>query len=283
MRRSFFPGVLSLKATPHRPLTSSAVGGVPSVHVTRGKKTPQKVYRNLGGATRVIANTILIFIISQVIAAFIAELGLSIIHPHSHLSLTDSITGQFVYILIAEGLAAYLAIHLVLKRGLSLATIGLGRRPVKGDLVKAAAGFAIFYAFLIAAGIIVTTLWPDVSSQKQDLGFNGIQNGTENALAFISLVILPPLGEETLVRGYLYSGLRKVWRFWPALIVTSLFFGAAHLELGSGGPLVWAAALDTFLLSVVLVFLRERSGAIYSGILVHMLNNLIAFGVHFHG
>ncbi|MGH9351096.1 MAG: lysostaphin resistance A-like protein, partial [Terriglobia bacterium] len=90
-----------------------------------------------------------------------------------------------------------------------------------------------------------------------------------------------PLGEETLVRGYLYSGLRKYWRFWPALLFTSLLFGAAHLEFGAGGPLVWAAAIDTFLLSVVLCYLRERTGALYAGILVHMLNNLIAFGVHF--
>jgi membrane protease YdiL (CAAX protease family) len=72
-----------------------------------------------------------------------------------------------------------------------------------------------------------------------------------------------------------------VSRFWPAVVVTSLFFGAAHLELGSGGPLVWAAAVDTFLLSVVLCFLRERSGALYAGMLVHMANNLVAFGVHF--
>jgi membrane protease YdiL (CAAX protease family) len=73
---------------------------------------------------------------------------------------------------------------------------------------------------------------------------------------------LPPLGEEILVRGYLFSGLRMVWRFLPAVIVTSLLFGAAHLEFGGGGPLVWAAAIDTFILSVVLCFLRERSGAL---------------------
>jgi membrane protease YdiL (CAAX protease family) len=72
-----------------------------------------------------------------------------------------------------------------------------------------------------------------------------------------------------------------IWRFWPAVLVTSLFFGAAHLELGTGGPIVWAAAIDTFLLSVVLCFLRERTGALYAGMAVHMVNNLIAFGIHF--
>jgi membrane protease YdiL (CAAX protease family) len=32
---------------------------------------------------------------------------------------------------------------------------------------------------------------------------------------------------------------------------------------------------------MVLVYLRETTGALYAGMLVHALNNLIAFGVHF--
>jgi membrane protease YdiL (CAAX protease family) len=42
---------------------------------------------------------------------------------------------------------------------------------------------------------------------------------------------------------------------------------------------MWAAAFDTFILSVVLVYLREKTGALYAGMLVHMLNNLLAFFV----
>ncbi|MBX4190937.1 CPBP family intramembrane metalloprotease [Candidatus Saccharibacteria bacterium] len=122
---------------------------------------------------------------------------------------------------------------------------------------------------------------PNINNQEQNIGFNNINTNTQNLLAFISLVILPPLGEEVLMRGYLYSGLRMVWRFWPAVVVSSLFFGAAHLEFGTGGPLVWVAAIDTCLLSVVLCFLRERTGALYAGMLVHMFNNFIAFGIHF--
>jgi membrane protease YdiL (CAAX protease family) len=140
-------------------------------------------------------------------------------------------------------------------------------------------GFGVFYLLLIVAGIIVNSLSPTLTDQKQNLGFTNITSGTDNILAFISLVLLPPLGEETLIRGYLYSGLRQVWRFLPALLTTSLIFGAAHLELGSGSALVWGAAIDTFLLSVVLVYLREKTGALYAGMLVHMLNNLIAFFV----
>ena len=285
MIAKFFPRVLPLQATPQS--SSSADGGlrapgVPSYRVTRGKKSnsgPAEPAKNLGGPTRLITTTLLIFLASQIVAAFIAELGLSIIHPNSHQSLDNSVAAETVYILIAEGLAAWLVLRIVKRRSLSLSVIGLGRKPIRNDLIKAALGFGAFYALLIIAGVLINSLSPDLTNQKQNLGFNNLTGGSDNMLAFISLVILPPLGEEILVRGYLYSGLRKIWKFAPAMLVTSLFFGAAHLELGNGGPLVWAAAIDTFLLSIVLVYLRERTGALYAGMAVHMLNNLLAFFV----
>jgi membrane protease YdiL (CAAX protease family) len=242
--------------------------------------------RNLGSPVRVIFVTLLIFLASQIlIAPLIVEFGRLIFSPHSGTDfatyIDKSIPAQFFFILAAEGAAAWLSIKMVRRRHLSLKVIGLGRRPVVQDLWKALLGFGAFYILLIVSGLIINAFAPDISNEKQNLGFNNINGSTENLLALISLVILPPLGEEILVRGYLYSGLRMVMRYWPALIVTSLFFGAAHLEFGNGGPLVWAAAVDTCLLSVVLCFLREKTGALYAGMLVHMLNNLIAFGVHF--
>ncbi len=242
---------------------------------------PQQSKGTLGRPLTVIFRTVLIFIISQAAGFFVVDIIYGLVRPGASPDLNNSITGQFFYILIAEGLAAWLAVMLVRRQGLKLSVIGLGRRPKMNDLWKGAIGFAAFYALLIVAGVIINLISPDINNQQQNLGFNNINNGTENLLAFISLVLLPPLGEETLVRGYLFSGLRKAWRFWPAVLVTSLIFGAAHLEFGSGGPLVWAAAIDTFMLSIVLCFLRDRTGALYAGMLVHMLNNLIAFGVHF--
>lgn len=232
---------------------------------------------NIGRPVWIISSTVLIFLISQAIAAFAVGLVYGIIRHGKYAELTDSIVAQFFYILIAEGLAAWSAIKLVRWKGLGLSFIGLGRRPRVNDLYKAALGFMVFYGLLIAAGILISLFSPDWSGQKQNLGFNNISTRADNLLAFLALVVVPPLGEEILLRGYLYSGLRRFWRFWPALLVTSLIFGVAHLEFGSGGPLVWGAAVDTFLLSVVLVYLRERTGALYAGMLVHMANNLIAF------
>ena len=234
---------------------------------------------SFGGPWRVVLTTVGIFVLSQILAVVLASILLSV--SGADTSFDNSTAAQFVYVVLAE-LGAAGCVFLVLKeRGLKLKAIGLGRRPQASDLGRAAIGFVAFYALLIVAGIIVNFFAPSITNEQQDIGFNTITTFSDNILAVIALVILPPLGEETLVRGYLYSGLRSKMRYWPALLLTSVLFGAAHLS-GTDSGLLWSGALDTFILSVVLVYLRENTGALYAGMLVHMANNVIAFSVHFH-
>jgi membrane protease YdiL (CAAX protease family) len=182
---------------------------------------------------------------------------------------------------MAEGVAVAFVLYLLRVQGLRLNVIGLGRRPQKSDFYKAVLGFFCFFIFLIIISQILVQFYPDLNKGKQDVGFNNLHNNLDIFIAFAALVILPPIGEEILVRGYLFSGLRQRLRFLPAMIITSLIFGAAHLQTGSGPGVLWAAGLNTFVLSVVLVYLRQSTGALYAGMLVHMVNNLIAFGVYF--
>ena len=117
---------------------------------------------------------------------------------------------------------------------------------------------------------------------KVDIGFEHVNTNIELFLTFFSLVVLPPIGEEVLIRGYLFGNLRRYLRFLPSLIITSLLFGAAHLEFGTGKPLVWMAGVDTAILAVFLAYLREKTGSIWAGVVVHGLNNLLAFIYLFH-
>lgn len=254
---------------------------------TQPKKTKRSWLKvsakhDLGPPWLVILTILVIFLASQVAAAFIVDLVMGALRHSSSISLNDSPTSEFFYVLLAEGIAALLAIYGVKKRSLGLGFIGLGRKPNRSDLGRALVGFGVFYLALIVISGILTIFFPDLNNGSQNVGFNDLSTRADTVLAFVALVFFPPLGEETLVRGYLYSGLRKRMRFLPALLITSVLFGLAHLPTGaSPGPL-WAAGLNTFILSVVLVYLRESSGALYAGMIVHMLNNLIAFGFHFH-
>jgi membrane protease YdiL (CAAX protease family) len=242
-----------------------------------------KLKANFGGPARVVLSVFAIFLLSQFVAAFLLEVVYSLIRPGSKNILDQSAAAQFFYILLAEALAVGAVMLILRRRRLGLEAIGFGRRPQWRDLRWAAGGFVVFYGLLFAATAILTLLVPSFNvNAPQDVGFNVLSTPLDKLIALVALVILPPLGEETLIRGYLFSGLRSRLRFWPALFITSLLFGVAHLSTGVNGAL-WAAGVDTFILSIVLVYLREKTAALYAPIMVHGLNNLIAFFAHFHG
>jgi len=236
--------------------------------------------RDLGPPWRVILNVLLIFVLSQAIALFLVEFVAVMFHAQPD-NLDSSNIEQFFYVLIAEGLAAYSVVYIVRRRKLSFSSVGLGRKPIWRDLFKAGLGFLAYYLLLTVVSIIVVQIFPNYDKGSQDVGFNTLNTLLDSILAFCALVVFPPIGEEILVRGYLYGGLRQKLKFVPAMLITSLLFGAAHLFTGDSG-LLWGAALNTFVLSIVLVYLRENTGALYAGMLVHGLNNAIAFGFHFH-
>lgn len=232
---------------------------------------------SFGGPPRVILTALAIFLASQFLAALLVSLAFKLTSQDIDITnLAESTFLQFAYIAAAETLVILLAVRIIKNRGLKLSAIGLGRRPKASDLFNALLGIGIFYGLLIVIGILMQLLVPDFrTDQPQSIGFEELRNSLDKILAFMALVFFPPIAEEILARGYLYSGLRASWKFGPALLATSLIFAAAHLPGDS--VLVWGAAINTFVLSVVLVYLRERTGALYSSILVHSFNNVIAF------
>ena len=244
----------------------------------------ERAKKDLGSPFRVILTTLVLFFASQVVAALLVGVYIGV-HIGAKISenLDQSAPIQFFYVLLAEGLSVWLVLKIVKRRGLSLPAIGLGRKPRWLDVKKALFGAAGVYLALISVSILIMLLFPSFDiNQTQDVGFTHLNSGLDNLLAFVSLVIIPPLGEEILVRGYLYSGLRSRMKFVPAMLVTSGLFGLAHLTTGAGGAMIWLAAVDTFILSLMLVYLREKTGALWAGMLVHSLNNLVAFFVTFH-
>jgi membrane protease YdiL (CAAX protease family) len=249
-----------------------------------------------GHPAGVIFKTLFIFFAVQLVSYALLFSGYSIWEHIKGLNLTyqqvadnlnwlleNSTPFQFLSIVGSEGGLVFMVWLFLRQRGLGFKNIGLGRRPKFSDLRFFAGGAALYYVSFIALGSLLIRFFPGLNSnQQQDIGFTGITAGVSLLVAFISLVILPPLGEEVLMRGYLYTGLRAKWSFAAAAIVTSILFGAAHLPTGVGPGLLWLAGIQTFILSLVLVYMREKSGALYAGMLLHALNNIIAFFVHFH-
>lgn len=191
--------------------------------------------------------------------------------------LSNSITAQFFYILLAEALTVLAVFGLLKLFRWNWKTIGLTRPRLVHPLLGLAAVVPYFVIYIMMAQL-VSKLVPSFDiGQAQEIGFGGASGVLQLTLTFISLVILPPLAEEITMRGFLYTGLRKWLPRIVAALAVSVLFGAAHLsEGGAAGPL-WVGALDTAILSMILIGLREWTGNLWAGITLHMAKNFIAF------
>lgn len=193
---------------------------------------------------------------------------------------TGSTIAQFSMILALEAMTLLLLYAFMRYRKATLVMIGLVKPKLK-DLGYALIGFAVYLPVYIGSLTILTSLIPTLDvEQEQQIGFEQAA-GAELILVFVALVVLVPLAEEIVMRGFLYSGLRSKLPKIAAAIITSVLFAIAHLQLGSGEPPLWVAAVDTFLLSLVLIYLRELTGGLWASIGLHALKNGLAFLVLF--
>lgn len=223
---------------------------------------------------------VVIFVVSQLAASIIVSfypLAQHMTTAQANDWLNDSVFGQFVFILLAEAIVLG-ALYAFLKRyNVSWQAIGL-RRPRWKDLgwgLLALPAYMLFYLlFVSVASLIFKGL--DVN-QEQQIGFQNVSGLVPLAITFASLVILPAFTEEVLMRGFLYGSLKKALPLIWAALITSVLFAVAHLpEGGDAGPL-YIAGIDTFVLSLVLIYLREKTDGLWAPITLHALKNGIAF------
>jgi len=85
-------------------------------------------------------------------------------------------------------------------------------------------------------------------------------------LCFV-IVVLAPVFEELLFRGFLFKGLResKAGK-WGAIIITSVIFAIIHI----------INVVPILILGLLFGLAREKTGTVYVPITMHVLNNFVA-------
>ncbi|HSX41208.1 MAG TPA: type II CAAX endopeptidase family protein [Candidatus Saccharimonadales bacterium] len=128
----------------------------------------------------------------------------------------------------------------------------------------------IFFSVLIGVVYTVLTfLSPGFNAnQPQSNEFINVPSGLQ-PISLLALVIIPPLVEEPVFRGFMFPAFAKRFGLAGGAIISSLLFGFAHLQAN--------VDVYTFILGLLLCFLYVRLGSIIPGIALHMLNNYIAY------
>ncbi len=227
--------------------------------------------------------TVVIFFGAQIVASLVlfAIAQLFGIKEHEIETFFSRSVGQFVFVCIANALILGSLHWLIKRKNGSWKDLGLAW-PKLNDAGRALLAYGIYILLLIVITAVAKAVYPALDiEQEQQIGFEANQGILNLLMAGVSLVILPPIIEELLCRGFLYTGLRTKLSVIPSAIITSVVFAVAHLQFGSGAPLLWVAAIDTFVLSLVLVYLRESTGKLAAPMLLHGIKNAIAFSLLF--
>jgi membrane protease YdiL (CAAX protease family) len=95
----------------------------------------------------------------------------------------------------------------------------------------------------------------------------------QTALLFVAMaVLIAPLVEETLFRGYLYPLFARSFGITPGIVLTGVLFGLMH-----GAQLGWTWGLVTILIvvGIVFTFVRARTGSVFASFLMHLGYNAL--------
>lgn len=173
--------------------------------------------------------------------------------------------------------------YYVFKSRTNLVDLGMTRLPSWTDIGLAPVSFFIYALISGYVLAFLTGLFPVLDSEHaQNIGFQALGSQLDNMLAFLTLVVLAPIAEEVLFRGYLYGKLKRYASGLIAAVVTSVLFAIAHMQFNV--PIEQAqltVAIDVFILSLLLCGLRSLTGSIWAGVLLHMLKNMVAYYILF--
>ncbi|QIW22307.1 CPBP family intramembrane glutamic endopeptidase [Bacillus thuringiensis] len=128
----------------------------------------------------------------------------------------------------------------------------------------------LFYGLHIVNDIfIINNIFPDaVKEQSSALDLEMLKQ--YKLLLLIGGAILVPIFEELIVRGIILHFLQQRFPFWIAAFGSSFLFGIGHMY--STGVM-----FSMFIMGLFMAILCKKTKSIIPAILLHIMNNMLAF------
>ncbi|MEX0676215.1 MAG: ABC transporter permease subunit/CPBP intramembrane protease [Pirellulales bacterium] len=161
-----------------------------------------------------------------------------------------------------------------------LMTVMLTRSPAQTLLLRRPALRASLAAVLLAVvlhptanllQVIVNRVYPLNEQLVQAL--NRLLLEQDNIwILLLVIAVMPAICEELAFRGFILSGLRHMGHKWSAIIISSIFFGAAHA--------LFQQSIVTFVVGMILGFIAVQAGSLVPCMLFHVVHNSMGVLVH---
>jgi membrane protease YdiL (CAAX protease family) len=140
------------------------------------------------------------------------------------------------------------------------------RLPRRGEIVLSLA----ILAAMIAAGDTISWLaGRNIVDRFQTDIYQAARSVDQLPLLLVAVIVLIPIGEETLFRGFLIRGWLKSPRLaWPVILVTAALFAIIHVQYD------WFLILQVFAFGVLFGWTRWATGSTLLTMLLHTVVNL---------
>jgi membrane protease YdiL (CAAX protease family) len=150
----------------------------------------------------------------------------------------------------------------------------LGWRKLKSNLaIGKASAWAYFVAGCgLAIFVVVASshVHPNENMPIQEV----LRNRTSAMLLMAMAVVVAPLVEETVFRGYLYPLFAKSFGIIPGILLTGVLFGLMH---GAQLGWTWGIVGLLILVGIIFTFARAYTGTVLASFLLHLgYNSMIA-------
>ncbi len=205
-----------------------------------------------------------------VVLAITSVLGAMVLLPLPMAALELSDAAEILVAILLSALV-FLFVSFGVCRVYGLPRLDLGFNSVSyAPLVQAALLRAVFMPITGLLAALVRHLrggsWDN--PQLTSLDVTALGSGAEFLVA-VCVVALMPLLEEIFFRGIIFSQLRSQRGATIAIYGSAFVFALFHLHID--------LVIGTFVLGVVMGFLRERSNSLWPAIIFHGTNNGLAW------
>jgi membrane protease YdiL (CAAX protease family) len=185
-------------------------------------------------------------------------------------------------ILLSLALLGFLAVHIRRQFGLPFWRT-IGWRPLETGAIPP----VVAYFGFVAGGImlsVVTQIASNAFATNAKLPIEAFFDDRRAALLLmLSSILLAPVVEETIFRGYLYPLLARSFGVAASVIITGTLFGALHAPQLWGG---WAQIALLIGVGIVFTYVRAVTRTVVASYLLHVSYNSvlsIMFVVASHG
>jgi len=182
--------------------------------------------------------------------------------------LMSSSVDEFFMILLAQGLT-----YLWMLALLSQARLRRNSSPFRAfSWSWIGKGYALSILAVVGVNSVISALSGEAPrSENPILGLFVDAPGWKYVMLGLLVVVVGPIFEEIMFRGWLFGGLRKGWGDQAAYLLSATLFALIHGD---------APALPAlFLLGLIFAWVYRRSGSLYTSILVHGMWNATTFSL----